>query len=179
MDSEKLSSWLQVLGMLGIVASLIFVGLQIKQTDAIASLETQENAVARNLVTLEMMADNIDVWQRGCVGEELTPAEQALMAKIYWAYVANNFTGWRRLRLSDYRDVSGRYQIAEFAANIHRYPGFRKIHESKRAWNELLGGGPGGDTVNTYYDLVSKKVDELSRLEPNPQYDAVWCGMSG
>ena len=64
MDSEKINSWLQILGMLGIVASLIFVGLQIKQTDAIASLETQENAIARNLAALELMADNIDVWQR-------------------------------------------------------------------------------------------------------------------
>ena len=36
MGSAKLNDWLQVLGMFAIVASLIFVGLQIRQTDAIA-----------------------------------------------------------------------------------------------------------------------------------------------
>jgi hypothetical protein len=178
MDFEKLSGWLQILGMLGIVASLIFVGLQIKQTDVIASVDIQENAASRNLSTMELMADNIDVWQRGCVGEEMTLAEQALMAKIYWAYVTNNFTGWRRLQVSDYRESNGRYQIEAFAANIHRYPGFRKIHESKIAWDELLGGGATGDTVDTYYKLISARAVELARLEPNPQYDGVWCGKS-
>ena len=179
MDSEKLNAWLQLLGMLGIIASLMFVGLQIKQTDVIASLESQENAISRNLATMEFIAENIDVWQRGCADEELTLAEQGLMAQLYWAYVNNNFTGWRRLQLSDFREVDGGYVIAVFAAHIHRYPGFKKIHESRIAWDELLGGGARSEFVSTYFGLISDKVDELSRSEPNPQYDAVWCGKLG
>jgi hypothetical protein len=46
-DSSKLSDWLQVIGLFAVVASLIFVGLQMKQTDAIALSEIyQERAVA-------------------------------------------------------------------------------------------------------------------------------------
>jgi len=41
MDSAKLNDELQILGMLGIIASLIFVGMQLKQTDEIASIEGQ------------------------------------------------------------------------------------------------------------------------------------------
>ena len=47
MDSKKLNEWLQVVGLFAVVASLIFVGLQMKQTDAIALSEIyQERAVA-------------------------------------------------------------------------------------------------------------------------------------
>lgn len=36
MDSAKLNDWLQVLGMFAVVASLIFVGLQMRQDHEIA-----------------------------------------------------------------------------------------------------------------------------------------------
>ena len=36
MDSEKLNDWLQVIGLFGVIASLIFVGLQMKQEQEIA-----------------------------------------------------------------------------------------------------------------------------------------------
>lgn len=57
-------------GITAIVASLVFVGLQ-------------ESAAVRNISAVELMADNIDIWRRGCVGEELTPAEQALVSNIH------------------------------------------------------------------------------------------------
>jgi hypothetical protein len=39
LDSAKLSDWLQVIGLFAVVASLIFVGLQMRQTEAIALSE--------------------------------------------------------------------------------------------------------------------------------------------
>ena len=36
MDSAKLNDWMQILGMFAIVASLVFVGLQMKQSHQIA-----------------------------------------------------------------------------------------------------------------------------------------------
>lgn len=47
MNSAKLNDWLQVIGIFALVASLIFVGLQMKQTHAIALSEIyQGRAVA-------------------------------------------------------------------------------------------------------------------------------------
>jgi len=37
MGATKINEWLQVIGMFGVIGSLIFVGLQMKQTQAIAS----------------------------------------------------------------------------------------------------------------------------------------------
>lgn len=42
MDSAKINDWLQVIGMFGVIASLIFVGLQMKQTREIALSNTYQ-----------------------------------------------------------------------------------------------------------------------------------------
>ena len=39
MDSAKLNDWLQVIGIFALVASLVFVGFQIKQTQEIGQGE--------------------------------------------------------------------------------------------------------------------------------------------
>lgn len=51
MDSERFNVWLQLTGMAGIVASLIFVGLQLKQSQeiAIASQYAERSSEAREI----------------------------------------------------------------------------------------------------------------------------------
>jgi hypothetical protein len=41
MNSEKVNNWLQVVGMFGIIASLVFVGFQARQTQAIGEGEAK------------------------------------------------------------------------------------------------------------------------------------------
>ena len=41
-DTSKINEWLQVVGMFGVIASLIFVGLQMKQTQQIALSSTYQ-----------------------------------------------------------------------------------------------------------------------------------------
>ena len=43
MDSAKLNDWLQVIGLFGVIASLIFVGLQMKQDREIALAGTYQD----------------------------------------------------------------------------------------------------------------------------------------
>jgi hypothetical protein len=85
MDSAKLNDWMQVIGIFAVVASLIFVGLQMKQSQEIAiAAQYQERAIAANDVVLGMMENpqgvlNLESGQLGTVelDEEFT------------AYVAN------------------------------------------------------------------------------------------
>lgn len=175
MNSAKFNDGLQILGMLGIIASLIFVGMQLKQTDEIASIEGQENAVQRHYDMLSLMAEHADVWQRGCNGEELSAAERVLFGKIFTVYANNNFAAWRRLELTDFRDIRSEYVINAFAANIHRYPGFAAANSSQLAWDKL-GIGDLGAAEGDYQRLIFLRVEELAKIEPDPHYDAEWCG---
>lgn len=53
MLSQKLNDWLQILGLFGVIGSLVFVGLQLKQTQDIALSETYQS---RTAVTIDMNA---------------------------------------------------------------------------------------------------------------------------
>ena len=69
MNSEKINEWLQIIGTFGVIASLIFVGMQMKQTQQIALASTY-NSRASQTVEAESAA----------IG---TPQHFSARAKIY------------------------------------------------------------------------------------------------
>ena len=175
MDSKKLNEWLQLVGMAAVVASLVFVGLQIKQSDEIAMVELLDNAAIRNIELSTLRANHADVWHKACLGDDLSPSEKAIAANIYFSYLQNNWNAWIRVRATGYGPAQPNYLTDTVAANLHRYSGLRKIAESYRDWrtnNSAL------DAVNSqiYQDAIVNRLAELERLEPNPEYDVMWCG---
>jgi hypothetical protein len=70
MDSAKINDWLQVIGIFGVIASLVFVGLQMRQTQEIAIAQAHTACAA-----LSMESSN------AVVGS--SPAALSGMAKIY------------------------------------------------------------------------------------------------
>ena len=68
-DVSKIKDWLEVIGIFGIIASLIFVGLQMKQTQEIALADTYNDRASQAI-------DG----QSASVG---TPQHFSAMAKIY------------------------------------------------------------------------------------------------
>jgi hypothetical protein len=87
MNSAKLNDWLQVIGLFGVIASLIFVGLQMKQDREIALTE-RFNARSDTTVQLYMsMADNPVLRTarekiRNGAGDQLTEDEQAALTYL-------------------------------------------------------------------------------------------------
>lgn len=174
MNSKKLNDWLQLIGMAAVVASLIFVGMQIKQSDEIAMVELLDNAAFRNFELSALRASHADVWQKACLGEDLSPPEKAIAADTYFSYLQNNWNSWVRLKTTGYGPAEPSYLTDAVAANLHRYPGLRKIAESYEDWKMNIQF----DTAETrvYRDATLARLAELERLEPNAQYDAMWCG---
>jgi len=175
MDSKKLNDWLQLVGMAAVVASLIFVGLQIRQSDEIAMVELLDNAAIRNFELSTLRDNHADVWHKACSGDELSPSEKIIASNIYFSYLQNNWNAWIRVSVTGYGPAQPSYMTDTVAANLHRYPGLRKIAESYQHWrtnNSTL------DAVNTpiYQDAILSRLAELERLEPNPEYDVMWCG---
>ena len=56
MDSTKLHDWIQIIGIFALVASLVFVGLQIKQTQEIAESEAYQARAATSIELTAMQA---------------------------------------------------------------------------------------------------------------------------
>jgi hypothetical protein len=90
MDFAKINDWLQVIGMFGVIASLIFVGLQMKQTQEIALSNTYQArahaSVERNMAATTspvLLSAEAKIW----VGKEdkLTPQEIVVLAHNFYA----------------------------------------------------------------------------------------------
>ena len=83
MNTGKLNDWLQVVGLFALVGSLIFVGLQMRQTQEIALSQAYQartdQAIAIALAALENDT-TLSFWTKayGMVDEDFTPAELVL-----------------------------------------------------------------------------------------------------
>lgn len=86
MNTEKINDWLQIIGIFAVVASLLFVGLQLKQSQDIALSQASQARTAMSLETLISTTENphfLSAVAKGRTGarEELTIEEQVAMTQ--------------------------------------------------------------------------------------------------
>jgi hypothetical protein len=65
MTLEQLSLVFQLAGALGVIASLIFVGMQIRQNTQATRVQVQENMTSGCIATAQILIDNAEVFTRG------------------------------------------------------------------------------------------------------------------
>lgn len=94
MDSAKLNDWLQVIGIFALVASLVFVGFQIKQTQEIGQGEAAAAVLESTNSFRNTIIENVEIWRDGCMGAELGEADQTKFAKMYASYLATVYWLW-------------------------------------------------------------------------------------
>ena len=78
MNSSKLSDWMQIIGIFAVVASLLFVGLQLKQSQDIALSQASQARTAMSVETLVSTAENplfVSAAAKNRIGEEPTLEE--------------------------------------------------------------------------------------------------------
>ena len=65
MNESRLREWLEIVGILAVVASLVFVGIEIRQSSR-ADLEDSFVGDLGTMIALEeIVVENADVWLRG------------------------------------------------------------------------------------------------------------------
>lgn len=65
MSFEQIGIVIQLVGTLGVVASLVFVGVQIRQNTKATRVQVQENMTAGYISTSQAVIDNAEVFTRG------------------------------------------------------------------------------------------------------------------
>lgn len=120
----------EFVGILALVLSLIFVGLQMRQTNDVAFMELDTAMVGIMVDTTDLIAANSEVWVKGNAGEELSTSESA----IYYEILAAINTRWV-VEESHARQL-GRTEIADlirrdWTAFLHQNPGARRVWLSR------------------------------------------------
>ena len=80
------------------------------------------------------------------------------------------------MKTTDFGVYEPSFLTDAFAANIHRYPGFKKMVESLDVWYQL-GAPMDSPLIDEFRKDILARVNELGVLEPNPNSDVMWCGI--
>jgi hypothetical protein len=134
MNRERISDWLQLGASIGVILSLIFVGLEIQQSReiAIADIYQQRTALMLQQLSFVVPPEAIDEsWRKERAGEELTQDDEFYLymrtaSRI--AYWENNHFQYQQGLLSEEQWVASSKAILQRAND----PQFRRIWDIER-----------------------------------------------
>ena len=174
MKIQSLKEIAELVGIAAIIASLIFVGLQIRQSDqqleqsvAVAEVELNLQIASDERDELAVIFEHADTWVRGNAGEELGSTEAAVYAGLVRARWSSVY--WRResmLTLGRGGDVAAH----DFAWFLHKNPGARRaweaiVDDEVERRNTLIPGIP-WESVDGAAQIIREDLAKLDGLKP-------------
>ena len=82
MKSRDWKDIAELIGITAIVASLIFVGLQMKQAQEIGNAERRMMRVANEIEVQNAINEHVDIWVTGLSGQELSETETVIFVNL-------------------------------------------------------------------------------------------------
>lgn len=164
----------EIIAVASVVFSLLFVGYELRLSRSIAeSQHLEANAgLASDLRQLILL--NADVWNRGCLGEELAPNERIVFNSIVHAAINFRYTQWAKA------GVGISFATPEFAArnlalSRYRYPGFDRAYienwEAQRSDTEY-----NLEELETWALAVENQYQSLIASGAPRDFHDGWCG---
>jgi len=157
----------ELLGIAAIVASLVFVGLQIRQSDQMARAEIQ---AAFGMMSIELAAlinDHSDVWVQGNAQEAMNDADAAVFENLV---IALNDSTWSNFQqtLQIEGEESAITFLHDFSLFLYHHPGARQAWSRREAnlkrTRIILGSDTNGTSL--YVDTILSGLNELDRIQP-------------
>ena len=166
LKSAKLHDWLQIVGIFALVLSLIFVGLQIRQEQEIAIVDTY-GAVAETEIDLSILiGENFEVWRKGLEGETLTENEKGLflgLATAVESQYQRNFIRWSRIGPGDPDSMASEYAFA-----LYLFPGLREGFESRQRFDTYRDEARGyGSDLSPWERLIAQYLEKFEEERPD------------
>lgn len=168
MKSVSWKGMIEFVGIAAIVASLIFVGLQLQQEQRIASIEAGFNLVESYYEQRNGIIENADTWAKGNAGDkELSPTEAVIykaLIRKQWAHAF--WTSHAMRQLGNEHNVA----VHDFAGYLYRNPGARRMWETWMAVEQeyrkkLIPVSAGVDMM----DIVFSDLEKLQQLDSPKQ----------
>ena len=129
----KLHDWLQIIGLFGVLAGLVFVGLQLRQDRRVA-VANAVDAVAGDLVEwAQLVTDNSEVWRKGLAGEPLSESEAMEFDAMARAWDTRQYANWIRAVQGISPSPPERF-VRQTAVEVHAYPGLRSFWQQREAY---------------------------------------------
>ena len=167
----KTTDWksiVELLGITAIVASLIFVGLEMRQARQIAMSDGALANGANEIERHNSIADNAEIWRIGNSGGELNENDEIVFRSLVQIVHATEFMEIARLRRVGADDIADSL-TADFSVFLYESPGARRvwieINQGRKKYRSLLV--PGKVTIDgEFANTVNSQLAKLDQL-PN------------
>jgi hypothetical protein len=116
----------ELLGLVAIVASLVFVGMQLRQEQKIAIAEGYSSYFSSRIEVANSIKEHVVIWKKGAAGHELEEAEAAIFALLVFQVGDSNVQGYLHTQLVE-GEVGAEFIIQEFARFLYHNPGAREV----------------------------------------------------
>jgi hypothetical protein len=119
-------SYAELLGMVAVVASLVFVGLELRQSQNVARAEMHANNLANVIDVRNARIANAEIWAKGNANGELTPIEELIYAQLVYMTNERFWYAIEQFKLLGL-DEGPSADIAQFSAFLHENPRARSL----------------------------------------------------
>jgi hypothetical protein len=165
MDSAKLNDWMQVVGIFAVVASLVFVGLQMRQEQEIAIVATYGMLVESTENIADLIDRNAEIWQQGLDGAELSSTDRIkflALVKAVQTHLSGIYIRWLRIGPGNPDYVTRAYAFA-----LYTYPGLLKAR-AQIGKSMVVGDVPyGGIFLSRRMEReVNDLLEEFGEIKP-------------
>jgi hypothetical protein len=173
MDSAKLNDWMQIIGLFAVVASLIFLALQMRQDRELAVVDSASIRAAAVAELADVITDNRELWVSGLYGDELSPSDLAAFHAMIESVESYYYALSVRVRgnASELMPAASGNSESTYAYALYSHQGLR------RAWEQQMEHVRARDiAANTidpgtaFRERVNAKLDELD--DDSPQLPA-------
>jgi hypothetical protein len=177
----KEASWAdiaQLIGILAIVASLVFVGLQLKQSEQLGYSEIVGNMNDRKAALSELMTDHADLWHKACSGDELDAGSRIIAQRIFGSVMGDAMSEYIARNVGIARSESARQQVVDrVAAQLWKNPGMKKMFYAEENWHQgTVRSGRVDGLTSGFFTGIAERLEELESNGKVPIFDSVWCG---
>ena len=176
MDSTKLNDWMQVVGIFALVASLVFVGLQMKQEQEIAIADTYASPTESAGTLADLIGQYPNAWTGGLDGDELSPEDNLrfqAMVKAVETHFFNMSVRFARLGIDDPEMIAQSYAYA-----VYSHPGLKELYETSGIYEQSKDAALDSESSKSPFrarvDTNLSKLDQTAPPLPEPKQYVFW-----
>ena len=165
MRSTNWKDIVEVVGIIAIIASLVFVGIQARQEQEIAITDTYGSVSEMTIEISIAVGQNMEIWRKGSNGDELSPDEFGIFQGLYTAVESHHqrmFIRWLRIGPGDPNEIA-----SDFAYALYVFPGIRNLYVAGAKYEMAKNDARGFQTeLRGWRSMVDKYVIQFDREQP-------------
>jgi len=177
----KEASWTdiaQLIGIIAIVVSLIFVGLQLRQSQQLGYSEILANFNDRKAAVSELLTDHAEIWHKACSGDVLDESSKIIARVLFDAVLRDVYLEYVAYDIGIASSDSAKRRLIEgFAARLWKYPGMKQMFDSSRSWHQGTVESVGISLAPGLMSGIVDRLEELESSDKEPIMDTAFCGM--